>query len=73
MLIERYHTTVSPQEEMLVSLNPLPVDVNVQWIQHASVAVSGKYTILLGKHCLFEMPGHIMFEGSKVIVRWKDG
>lgn len=45
MLLERYHSTVSPQEEMLVTLCHLPADVNTQWIQNASVAVSG--TMLL--------------------------
>ena len=42
MLMERYHTTVNPQEEVLVSLCPLSGDVSTNWIQNASVAVSGK-------------------------------
>ncbi|KAK7072546.1 Serine/threonine-protein kinase smg1 [Halocaridina rubra] len=38
--MERYHTTVNPQEEILVSLCPLTADVNTQWLQSASIAVS---------------------------------
>ncbi|CAL4069482.1 unnamed protein product, partial [Meganyctiphanes norvegica] len=40
MLVERYQATISPQEEMLLVLSPLTVDVNAQWIQNASHAVS---------------------------------
>lgn len=40
MLIERYHNTVNPQEEVLVSLCPLSGDISTKWIQNASVAVS---------------------------------
>lgn len=46
MLLERYHSTVSPQEEMLVTLCHLPADVNTQWIQNASVAVSDHIELL---------------------------
>lgn len=53
MLLERYHSKVSQQEEMLVSLCPLPADVSAQWIQRASAAVSGTVLrIQVTKDCM---------------------
>lgn len=46
MLLERYHSSITPQEETLVSLCPLPADVNSKWIQHASAAVSDHIELL---------------------------
>uniref|UniRef100_A0A0P4WEM1 non-specific serine/threonine protein kinase n=1 Tax=Scylla olivacea TaxID=85551 RepID=A0A0P4WEM1_SCYOL len=46
MLLERYHSSISSQEETLVSLCPLPADVNSKWIQHASSAVSDHIELL---------------------------
>ncbi|KAG0722298.1 Serine/threonine-protein kinase SMG1 [Chionoecetes opilio] len=46
MLLERYHSSISSQEETLVSLCPLPADVNGKWIQRASSAVSDHIELL---------------------------
>lgn len=60
MLLERYHSKVSQQEEMLVSLCPLPADVSAQWIQRASAAVSGNahfVSCMNSKNVLFYSKG----------------